>query len=108
METLKILNYIRNKKELQELYLSQMSDEYIRNEINEILRETRMSIPAGMRMNAKNITTREAIIFIEQNGTPDGYTLSDELKTKLKEYREFLENKKRTLKIEKSDGATTS
>jgi DNA-directed RNA polymerase specialized sigma subunit len=94
METLKILYYIRNKKELQGLYLSQMPERYISNEINEILRETRKSIPVGMRMNAKNITTQEAIIFIEQNGTPDGYTLSDELKIKLKEYRELLINKK--------------
>jgi DNA-directed RNA polymerase specialized sigma subunit len=92
---LKILYYIRNKKELHGLYLSQMAESYIRNEINEILRETRMSIPAGMQVNAKNITTREAIIFIEQHGTPDGYTLSDELKTKLKEYQELLINKKR-------------
>ncbi|WP_281239727.1 hypothetical protein [Flavobacterium praedii] len=101
METLKILNYIRNKKELQELYLSQMAELYIRNEINQILRETRMSIPAGMRMNFKNITTREAIIFIEQNGTPDGYTLSDELNIKLKEYQELLVNKKISSKKEK-------
>jgi DNA-directed RNA polymerase specialized sigma subunit len=101
METLKILNYIRNKKELQELYLSQMAELYIRNEINQILRETRMSIPAGMRMNFKNITTREAIIFIEQNGTPDGYTLSDELNIKLKEYRELLVNKKISSKKER-------
>lgn len=92
---LKILYYIRNKKELQELYLSQMAESYIRNEINEILRESRMSIPAGMQVNAKNITTREAIVFIEQNGTPDGYILSDELKTKLKEYQELLINKKK-------------
>jgi DNA-directed RNA polymerase specialized sigma subunit len=97
METLKILYYIRNKKELQKLYLSQMTVLHIRNEINEILRETRASIPPGMRMNAENITTQEAIIFIEQNGTPDGYTLSDELRTKLKEYQEFLENKKMTV-----------
>ncbi|WP_269223893.1 hypothetical protein [Flavobacterium sp. IMCC34518] len=101
METLKILNYIRNKKELQELYLSQMAELYIRNEINQILRETRMSIPAGMRMNFKNITTREAIIFIEQNGTPDDYTLSDELNIKLKEYRELLVNKKISSKKER-------
>lgn len=37
---LKTLNYIRSKKELQNLYLSQMTEAYIRNEINEILQET--------------------------------------------------------------------
>jgi hypothetical protein len=87
---LKTLNYIRNKKELQNLYLSQMTESYIRNEINEILRETRKSIPPGMRLNAKNIKTDEVIIFIERNGTPDGYLLSEELKIKLSDYRELL------------------
>ena len=96
---LKVLNYIRNKKELQELYLSQMPELYIRSEMNEILQETRASIPPGMRMNAKNITTDEAIMFIDRNGTPDGYLLSEELKIKLKEYWEKQEIKK-TIKMQ--------
>jgi hypothetical protein len=91
---MKTLHYIRNKKELQELYLSQMPESHIRAEINEILNQTRTSIPLGMRIHLKNITTKEAIIFIEQNGTPDGYTLSDELQLKLKEYRETLRSRK--------------
>jgi hypothetical protein len=45
-------------------------------------------------MNAKNITTQEEIVFIEQNGSPDGYALADELKIKLKEYRELLKAKR--------------
>jgi len=85
---LKTLYYIRNKKELQELYLSQMPELYIRSEINSILNETRKDISPGMRLNAKNIRTDEAIIFIERNGTPDGYLLSEELKIKLNDYRE--------------------
>ncbi|WP_268847830.1 hypothetical protein [Flavobacterium aestivum] len=107
MKALKILYSIRNKKELQELYLSQITELHILNGINDILRGTRMSIPAGMRMHAQNITTQEAIIFIEQNGIPDGYTLSDELRTMLEEYREFFKNQKRTHKTEKSKGVTT-
>lgn len=91
---LKTLHYIRDKKELQALYLSQVPELYIRKEINEILKETRKSIPVGMRMNAKNISTQEVIMFIEKNGTPDGYILSDELKIKLNDYRELLSRKK--------------
>lgn len=91
---LKTLNYIRDKKELQALYLSQMPELHIRFEINEILNDTRKLIPAGMRMNAKNISTQEVIMFIERNGTPDGYILSDELKIKLNDYRELLSSKK--------------
>ena len=95
---LKTLYYIRNKKELQELYLSQMPELYIRSEINSILNETRKDIPPGMRLNAKNIKTEEALIFIDRNGTPDGYLLSEELKIKLNEYREAELKNKQILK----------
>ncbi|CAN1575166.1 hypothetical protein MCETHM1_03686 [Flavobacteriaceae bacterium] len=97
---LKTLYYIRNKKELQELYLSQMPEKCIRSEINSIINETRKDIPPGMRLNAKNIKTEEALIFIDRNGTPDGYLLSEELKIKLNEYREAeLKNKQFLKKI---------
>ncbi len=97
---LKTLYYIRNKKELQELYLSQMPEMYIRSEINSIINETRKDIPPGMRLNAKNIKTEEALIFIDRNGTPDGYLLSEELKIKLNEYREAeLKSKQFLMKI---------
>ena len=97
---LKTLYYIRNKKELQELYLSQMPEMYIRSEINSIINETRKDISPGMRLNAKNIKTEEALIFIDRNGTPDGYLLSEELKIKLNEYRETeLKNKQFLKKI---------
>lgn len=98
---LKTLYYIRNKKELQELYLSQMPEMYIRSEINSIINETRKDIPPGMRLNAKNIKTEEALIFIDRNGTPDGYLLSEELKIKLNEYREAeLKSKQFLMKID--------
>lgn len=97
---LKTLYYIRNKKELQELYLSQMPEKCIRGEINSIINETRKDIPPGMRLNAKNIKTEEVLIFIDRNGTPDGYLLSEELKIKLNEYREAeLKNKQFLKKI---------
>lgn len=91
---LKTLNYIRNKKELQSLFLSQFSADYIRKEINEILRETRVGITAGMRICANNISTAEAIIFIDRNGKPDGYVLSEELKMILSDYRENVTKQK--------------
>ena len=92
--SLKQLNHIRSKGELQTLFLSQFTANYIRNEINEIIKETRKGITVGMRFFAKNISTQEVIIFIDRNGTPDGYILSEELKFKINEYRETFANKK--------------
>lgn len=92
--SLKQLSYIRTKSELNSLYLSQYSAENIRLFINRIIDITRKDIPAGMRLFAKNISTQEVIIFIKRHGTPDGYILSEELKTKLTDYREYLENQK--------------
>lgn len=85
---LKTLNYIRNKSQLQDLFISQFSADYIRKEINDIISETRKCISVGTRLFAKNISTFEAIIFIDRNGVPDGFILSEELKIKLHEYRE--------------------
>ncbi|MDL2141196.1 hypothetical protein QQY79_01580 [Flavobacterium tructae] len=90
---LKELKYIRNKAELQTLFLSQFPASYIRNEINEIISETRKCISVGTRLFAKNISTFEAIIFIDRNGVPDGFILSEELKIKLQEYRESFAKK---------------
>ena len=42
--SLKILTYIRNKAQLQILFISQFPAEYIRNEINAIIQITRKSI----------------------------------------------------------------
>ncbi|MCV9934687.1 hypothetical protein OIU80_20595 [Flavobacterium sp. LS1R47] len=90
---LKTLTYIRNKAQLQELFISQFTANYIRNEINEIITETRKCITIGTRLFAKNISTFEAIIFIDRNGVPDGFILSEELKIKLQEYRESIAKK---------------
>lgn len=87
---LKTLNYIRNKGELQDLFLSQYSAEYIRNEINEIIKETRKNTSLGVRFYARNISTQEVVIFMERNGVPDGYILSEELKIKLKDYKDSI------------------
>ncbi|KLT67916.1 hypothetical protein [Flavobacterium sp. ABG] len=84
---LKTLNYIRNKAQLQELFMSQFTVNYIRKEINDIINETRKSATVGARLFAKNISTFEVIIFIDRNGVPDGFVLSEELKIKLDEYR---------------------
>jgi hypothetical protein len=87
---LKILNYIRNKAQLQTLFISQFPADYIRNEINAIIQETRKSSTTGTNYFAKNISTLEVLTFIDTNGLPDGYVLSEELKIKLQDYRENL------------------
>jgi hypothetical protein len=91
---LRTLNYIRNKAELQALFLSQFTADYIRSEINDIISETRKNVTAGAKLFAKNISTFEVVIFIDRNGVPDGYILSDELKIKLQDYRETFSNRK--------------
>ncbi|WP_337967208.1 hypothetical protein [uncultured Flavobacterium sp.] len=85
---LKTLNYIRNKAQLQDLFISQFTADYIRKEIHEILKETRKNATEGTILFAKNISTKELIIFIDRNGKPDGYLLSDELKIMLQDHRE--------------------
>ena len=87
---LKTLYYIRTKAELQSLFLSQFTANYIRSEINEIIMETRKNNTMGARYFAKNISTLEAIIFMDRNGIPDGYLLSEEMKMKLVDYRTAL------------------
>lgn len=90
---LKPLYYIRNKAQLQDLFISQFTADYIRNEINEIIKETRKGVTAGARLFARNISTLEVLIFIDRNGVPDGYILSEELKIKLRDYRENVERR---------------
>lgn len=87
---LKTLNYIRNKAQLQALYLNQMPERVLEKEINDILNETRTGVPLGMRHHAKALLTQEVIIFIDRNGIPDGYLLSEELEIKLNMYRDRL------------------
>ncbi|WP_166919834.1 hypothetical protein [Flavobacterium poyangense] len=91
---LKTLNYIRNKAQLQDLFISQFTADYIRKEIHEILKETRKNVTEGARLFAKNISTFEAIVFIDRNGVPDGFILSEELKIKLDEYRKSFAKEK--------------
>lgn len=91
---LKTLNYIRNKAQLQDLYLNQIPERVLEKEINDILKETRTGIPIGMRHHAKALLTHEVIIFMDRNGTPDGYLLSEELEIKLNMYRDRLTRNK--------------
>lgn len=91
---LKTLNYIRNKAQLQDLYLNQMPERVLEKEINDILKETRTGIPIGMRHHAKALLTHEVIIFMDRNGMPDGYLLSEELEIKLNMYRDRLTRNK--------------
>lgn len=83
-QEIKILYRCRTKKELNNLYCNQMSFRLIFNEINEIIQKNR-DLPKGTIIKCKNITTKEFLLFVKSNGTPDGYVLSDELKLKLNE-----------------------
>ena len=83
MET-KMLYKIEDKQRLQNLYISQYPREYIRNEINDIIRLCR-NISQDEEVNTKRISMREALLFIKEHGLPNGYLLSEELKEKIKE-----------------------
>lgn len=92
--TLKTLHYIRNKRQLQDLFVSQFTYRYIRNEINEIIKSTRTE----SKLRGHTISTLEATIFMDRNGIPDGYILSPEFKKKLIDYQEEIANKRKSLK----------
>ncbi|AVM49322.1 hypothetical protein [Capnocytophaga sp. oral taxon 878] len=77
---MKILHYIRTKKHLFSLYLSQYSERLIRTYINDIIAQYRPDESPKCR----NISLQEFLTFIELYGTPIGYTLSDELQHELK------------------------
>lgn len=85
--SLKVLHAINNKAELQNLYISQMSCEFIRKEINDIIKETRKSITIGSIIHAKRISSLEALMFICKHGSPDGYILSDRLNNAINSYK---------------------
>ncbi|UUC45565.1 hypothetical protein [Flavobacterium cerinum] len=97
---MKELYHIRTKSQLYRLYASQMPEREIRAEINEIIRENRPKNTFPDRPHfARALRTIEVITFIDTNGTPDGYKLSEELQYKLNEYRkEVAEEKRKTFK----------
>ncbi|CEN34927.1 conserved hypothetical protein [Capnocytophaga cynodegmi] len=77
MKTLEKHN-IRTKKQIVSLYINQYSEKNIKKYINEIICDYRKNAK-----NCKNISTQEALTFIELYGTPDGYVLSEELKKEI-------------------------
>jgi hypothetical protein len=81
---LKTLRHCRTKGELQDLYFNQMARRYITNEINEIIQKNR-DLPKGHVIQCKVISTKEFLLFVKENGVPDGYILSEELQLKLSE-----------------------
>ena len=81
---LKELRSCRTKQELKDLYCNQMAFRFITNEINEIIKVNR-GLPNGIILQCKNITTKEFLLFVKENGVPDGYILSEELQLKLSE-----------------------
>ena len=70
---------VKTKKQLYTLYLSQYSEKNIRTYINDIIEQYR---PTAVK--SKIISVQEFLTFVELYGTPQGYTLSDELQTEIK------------------------
>ena len=76
---MKVLNYVKTKKQLYELYLHQYSEKKIRTYINDIIAQYRPNEDKG-----KIISLQEFLTFVELYGKPQGYALSDELEEDLK------------------------
>ncbi len=83
-------NNIRNKKALVKLYIGQYRERYILSEINIIIKAERTGIPEEKRIMIKNISSKEALIFIWKYGAPDGFVLSQEMQIKLTELKRDL------------------
>lgn len=76
---MKVLTTVKTKKQLTALYLSQYSEKNVRTYINDIIAQYRSNA-----INSKNISLQEFLTFVELYGTPEGYTLSDELQHEIK------------------------
>ena len=76
---MKVLTTVKTKKQLTALYLSQYSEKNVRTYINDIIAQYRPNA-----INSKNISLQEFLTFVEFYGTPEGYTLSDELQHEIK------------------------
>ena len=76
---MKVLTTVKTKKQLTALYLSQYSEKNVRTYINDIIAQYRPNA-----INSKNIRLQEFLTFVELYGTPEGYTLSDELQHEIK------------------------
>ena len=76
---MKVLTTVKTKKQLTSLYLSQYSEKNGRTYINDIIAQYRPNA-----INSKNISLQEFLTFVELYGTPEGYTLSDELQHEIK------------------------
>ena len=76
---MKVLNYVKTKKQLYELYLHQYSEKKIRTYINDIIGQDRPYEAKG-----KNISLQEFLTCVELYGKPQGYALSAELEEELK------------------------
>ena len=76
---MKVLTTVKTKKQLTALYLTQYSEKNVRTYINDIIAQYRPNA-----INSKNISLQEFLTFVELYGTPEGYTLSDELQHEIK------------------------
>lgn len=79
----KTLHKIESKSVLMTLYVNQLPEPLIRSEINEIIRINR-KLEQETKVCSKRISLKEALMFIDRHGEPIGYSLSEDLKNKLK------------------------
>lgn len=93
--TIKTLNFkdVRTKKNLVGLYLSQLNEYFIIREINKIIIQVRVGLTEKECIMAKQISSREVLLFIIKYGAPDSFLLSQEIQVKIVELKKDLASK---------------
>lgn len=77
-----VIHFIKSKKDLFAIYITDYSTEFIRDEINKIISEKRNLSPEAS-VFCKLISTDEVISFVKKYPLPLGFELSDELKQRV-------------------------
>lgn len=99
--TLKMVS-IQTKADLHLLYNKQMGCTYVREDINEILKKTR-NVPQGMRLQVSRLRPVEVLMFIIENGYPNGWLPDEEMKQKIDDLRRVQMEEKNHLKTLQRD-----
>lgn len=87
MQTLKITS-IKTKQQLHDFYDFQMPAIEVTREIQEIVRKNR-GIEPDRQERTKVLKPKEVLIFMIDNGYPNGYVPDEEIKIKIKEINEM-------------------
>lgn len=96
VSTLK-MGSIQTKADLHLLYNKQMGCSFVRAEINEILKKTR-NVPQGMRLQVSRLRPIEVLMFIVENGYPNGWFPDEEMMRKIDDLRRVQTEEKYHLK----------